>query len=321
MFKIKYLYNTRLLRQTRRTALRLLLAALLLSGLHALAFDAGVLQLAPALSVEIDGAKINYTSNVKSQQALTLVLIHGFGASIESWFDVHPALAAKWQVVRLDLLGHGFTDKPESGDYSPQGYARLATRFIEKLGLKRVVLVGHSMGGAIALLITMAPSKSFDIAGLVLIASSGYPQKPPFFIEDLRDPFKRFVSTLIPAEQRTRYVLERIFFVKSRLTPERVQRYAHFAALPGSHHAATQTALLIQPPNIEQLSAQIKQINVPTLIVWGDQDRVVPLDNAYRFNKDIKNSTLRILPQTGHMSPEERPKQVIEAILTFASTL
>lgn len=309
---------------SRRPLIRLLLAAWLLACLPAFALTPGAAPLAPALSVEVDGTTVNYTSNVKSPENLTLVLIHGFGASIESWFDVHPALAAKLQVVRLDLLGHGFTGKPVAGDYSPRGHTRLVTRFLEKLGLKRVVLAGHSMGGGIALLMiqnTLAQSRPFEVAGLVLISSSGYPQKLPFFIEILRDPVQRFFSQLIPVEQRTRYTLEKIFFLHSRVTPDRLHRYAYFAGLPGSQHALTQTALQIAPPDLEQLSAQIRQVRVPTLILWGDQDRIVPLENAHRFHRDIQGSTLHILPQTGHMPPEERPEQVIDLIERFASTL
>lgn len=304
----------------RRSFTRLLLAAILLAALPAWALS----PLAPALSVEVDGSKINYTSTVKSPQQLTLVLIHGFGASLESWFDVHPALAAKFQVVRLDLLGHGFTDKPQAGDYSPRGHARVLAGFIRKLGLKRVVLAGHSMGGGIALLVAQMVSdqrNDFEIAGLVLISSSGYAQKLPFFIEALRDPVQRFVSQLLPVEQRTRYTLQRIFVVPSRLTPERLHRYAYFAALPGSTHALTQTALLISPPDLEQLSAQIKRVRLPTLIVWGDLDRVVPVEHAHRFKRDIEGSTLHLLPHTGHMSPEERPKQVIDLIENFMKPL
>jgi pimeloyl-ACP methyl ester carboxylesterase len=304
-----------------RRALLLLITALLLGSVPAWALT----PLAPALSVEVEGVKINYTSTVKSPQALTLVLIHGFGASLESWHDVHPALTAKFQVVRLDLLGHGFTDKPAGGDYSPQGHARLVSGFIGKLGLKRVVLAGHSMGGGIALLLTQPPSPAvpqpFEIAGLVLIASSGYPQPLPFFIEALRDPVLRFFSQLIPAEQRTRYTLERIFFSRAHLTPERVHRYAYFASLPGHFHAQTQTALQIVPADLAQLSTRIKTVRLPTLILWGDQDRVVPLENAHRFKRDIPAATLHIVPQAGHMLPEERPSQVFDFIEYFVKTL
>lgn len=302
----------------RRAALRLLLGALLLATLPALAFT-------PAHSVDVDGVRIHYTASTGSPDTPTLVLLHGFGASIESWFDVHPLLAAKFPVVRLDLLGHGFSDKPRNGDYSPRGHARIVAGVLEKLGLKRVVLVGHSLGGAIALLIeieSQTKPRSFAIAGLVLIASGGYAQEVlPFFIETLRFAPTRFLSGLIPSEQRARYVLEQLFFDKSRVTAERVRRYAHFMSLPGYHKAMVQTALNIVPPDLEQLTARIKDVTAPTLILWGERDRTVPVENAYRFHQDIEGSVLRILPQTGHMPPEERPQQVVESIVRFVAAL
>lgn len=307
-----------------RLAPALFFSALLLAPIPAYALDAVPARFAPAQHVEVDAARIHYTRTSAAPEALTLVLLHGFGASLESWHDLHPLLAAKFPVVRLDLLGHGFSDKPANGDYTPQGHARYVTGALAKLGLQRVVLVGHSMGGSVALLMQMeaqSKPKPFDIAGMVLISSAGYPQKLPFFVETLRDPVKRFLSTLIPAEQRARFTLEQLFFDKSLVTPDRVQRYAYFTALPGYYAALTQTALHIVPPDIEQHSARIKQVKLPTLILWGERDRTVPVENAARFHQDIAGSRLRVFPNTGHMPPEERPAGVAAEIEAFVAGL
>ncbi|MBI3042899.1 MAG: alpha/beta fold hydrolase [Betaproteobacteria bacterium] len=132
--------------------------------------------LTPGQTADLDGVAVNYTSNVKDPEDVTLILIHGFGASLESWHGVHPALSAQFPVVRLDLKGHGFSSKPKHDKYSLDEQARLVTAFINKLGLKRVVLVGHSFGGGVALLTFLQRQDrraSFDIAGLILIGSAG----------------------------------------------------------------------------------------------------------------------------------------------------
>ena len=190
--------------------------------------------------------------------------------------------------------------------------------------LKRVVLVGHSFGGGVALLAYMHAQHNkttAGFAGLVLISSGGYPQNLPFFIDMLRTPVGRFFAYLRPPHARSRFVLERIFTVSSRVTAERVHRYAYFSDLPGSRAALERTALHIPPPNLEALNAQIPTISAPALILWGAQDSVVPLEHAHRFHREIKGSHLKVLAQTGHVPQEERPELFIEALSEFVTGL
>ena len=275
---------------------------------------------APGQTVDVDGVVINYTSSTLISQDPTLVLIHGFGASLETWHDIYPALSTRFQVVRLDLRGHGFSSKPEDDKYSLDDQARLVTAFINKLGLRQVVLVGHSLGGGVALLAYLQSQDrrtDFETVGLVLIDSAGYPQELPFFVTTIRNPITRFFAYLLSPQFRAQLLLERVFSVKSRITADRVHRYAYFFDLPGSRNALKQTAKYIVPRNIDKLVGRFKQIAVPTLIVWGEQDSAVPIENAHRFNQDIGNSRLKVLPQTGHVPHEERPEQVLEALADF----
>ena len=277
-------------------------------------------ELAPARSVDVDGIAINYTSSATAPQDVTLVLIHGFGASLETWHDIYPTLSTRYPVVRLDLKGHGFSSKPQDEKYSLAEQARLVMAFINKLGLKRVVLVGHSLGGGVALLTYLQhqdKNTSLEIVGLVLIDSAGYPQQLPFFVTTIRNPITSFFAYLMSPERRAQLLLERIVSVKSRVTAERIHRYAYFFDLPGSRNALKQTARYIVPSNVDELVGRFKQILVPTQIIWGEQDSVVPVENAYRFNNDIRNSKLTVLPQTGHIPHEERPNQVLEALGEF----
>jgi pimeloyl-ACP methyl ester carboxylesterase len=302
-------------------ALWLIAALLVLPAVHAHALTEDPPRLTPARSLEVNGVTINYDASLSPSTAPTLVLIHGFGASLETWNDIYPALRTKYSVVRLDLKGHGFSSKQQ---YAMEDQARLLAGFITRLGLKRVVLAGHSFGGGVALVTYIHAQNTkaaSDIAGLILISSAGYPQELPFFVETLRNPVARFFAYLQPAPTRSRYVLNKIFTVNSRVTPDRVHRYAYFSDLPGSRAALERTARYIVPPNIEELNSHIRNISVPTLILWGAQDTVVPTENALRFNREIKNSRLKMLPQTGHVPQEERPEQVIDTLSEFLSTL
>jgi len=280
--------------------------------------------LAPSQIIYVDGIALNYTSSVKAHENATLVLIHGFGASLETWHDLYTPLSTQFPVVRLDLKGHGFSSKPEDGNYTLDEQARLVIAFITRLGLKRVVLVGHSFGGGVALLTylrTLDQKPSFDIVGMVLIDSAGYPQPLPFFVRALRNPVTRFFTYLMSPEFRARFLLKRVFSVTSQVTPERVHRYAYFFDLPGSRNALEQTAQYIVPPNIDQLVLRFSQVSIPTLIIWGERDNVIPVENAQRFNQDIKSSKLAVFPETGHVPHEERPEQVLKELGDFLGAL
>lgn len=280
--------------------------------------------LAPAETANVGGLTLNFTSCQSSSEAPTLVLIHGFGASLESWHDIHPALCAVCPVVRLDLKGHGFSDKPPDRAYSPEDQARLVDAFIESIGLKQVVLAGHSLGGAVALLTCLrnqARATTYRIMGLVLIDSAGYPQPLPLYVRYLRNPLTRTLGYLLSPEHRAHLLLKRIFFVHAQITPERIYRYAYFLDLPGSRNALKQTARQVVPENLEDVVARFKHIDVPALIIWGQQDGVVPLENGHRFHSDLRKSTLKLLPDTGHVPHEERPAEVAAMICDFMREL
>lgn len=279
--------------------------------------------LAPDHSISVNGININYTSNILSKGQPTLILIHGFGASLETWTDLYPLLCKNYSVVRLDLKGAGFSSKPQDSQYGPEDQARLILAFLRNLKLTNVVLVGHSLGGGIALLTYFESivQKDINIQGLVLVDSAGYSQPLPFFVSAVRNPITRCLSDLTSPQFRARLVLEKIFEVKAKVTPERIERYAFFLDTPGNGYALNQTAQQILPHNLSQLASQFPTINVPTLIVWGENDPVIPVENGRRFNREIRNSRLIVIPDTGHVPQEERPEEFFTAIDTFMKSM
>ena len=280
----------------------------------------GLSSLVPAKSANLDGININYASTKLIPEELTLVLIHGYGSSLETWHDVYPSLAARFQAVRLDLKGHGFSSKPDDKNYTLEDQARLVISFIKSLALKRVVLAGHSLGGGVALLVYFLSQLSnapFTISKIILINSVGYPQQFPFFVRSISHPVTRFLVYRIPARIRAYILLNNIFVVKRKITADRIFRYSYFFDLPGSHNALEQTAKFIVPQNINELTSQFKDISVPTLIIWGANDNVVPIENAHRFERDIKRSKLVLIPETGHVPHEERPDHVLGELFDF----
>jgi pimeloyl-ACP methyl ester carboxylesterase len=180
--------------------------------------------------------------------------------------------------------------------------------------------VGHSLGGGIALLTyfdSKVSNSGIDVKGLVLIDSAGYSQNVPFFVSTVRNPLTRFVSHLLRPYDRVRFVLESIIKVKEQVTPERIYRYAYFLDMPGSRYALLQTAKQIRPHNASELAAQFSTLTAPTLIVWGSDDPVILVENAYRFNSDIPGSRLVVFPDTGHIPHEERARQTFTILDEF----
>lgn len=281
--------------------------------------------LTPALTLETRGLTINYTrDSLPNDQGPVLVLIHGFGASLQSWNDIYPALARRHSVVRLDLKGSGFSSKPHDDKYSPDDQAHLLWDFIVGLNLHRVVLIGHSLGGGIALLTTLAAHFGTSIPkieGLVLIDSAGFPQQLPFFVEAFRNPLLLIINNLLTATFKTRITLKRLFVVRNEVTEERVWRYAYFLTLDGTEAALRSTAKALTHTNDDRLAKQLPMIRIPTLIIWGQNDPAIPVRNAEMFHRAIAGSTVSILPQTGHVPHEERPEETFKVIQDFLETI
>jgi pimeloyl-ACP methyl ester carboxylesterase len=279
----------------------------------------------PAQSVEIDGVSVNFEASLESNRFPTVVLIHGFGASLETWHDIYPALSAEFSTVRLDLRGSGFTSKPHDQKYSPDDQAEFLIHFLTRLGLRRVVLVGHSLGGEIALLTYLKVKdhpQPLTIDGLVLLDSAGYVQRQPPIVAATKNPFSRFfMSYSIPPQLRAKLMLEALFADNARATPDRVCRYAYFMDVRESRYPMEQTAKLIEPPDAKSNEIRFKDVDVPTLIIWGADDAWIPIENAHRFHSDISRSKLVILENTGHVPQEERPQEVLQHLKTFLSEL
>ena len=162
---------------------------------------------------------------------------------------------------------------------------------------------------------------SSSVVSLVLIDSAAYPQELPFFVSLLRNPLLRALVNITPAKTRASYTLKRLFFDPSAITPERIERYARFFDLPGAHSALAQCARQIIPDDADAFVKTLSTIQIPTLLMWGQDDRVIPLSAANRLHADLVKSELKIIPQCGHIPHEERPAVTAEVITTFVTKL
>jgi len=249
-----------------------------------------------------------------------IVLLHGFGGSSYSWRYVAESFSRKYRVISIDLKGFGLSDKPEDGRYSALDQSRIISGFIEEKGLKGITLVGHSYGGAVALLtfLSFEANHKNPIKELILIDAAAYRQPLPAFISIMRTPcLGNLFLSLLPGNFNARVVLKEAFFNDGKISEEMVRTYASYLGQPGAHHALIETARQIIPRNVEELSQMYSKIGVPVLLIWGEEDRIVPTWVGERLARDLPQGTLIKVPKCGHIPQEECPVETIQTIHFF----
>ena len=248
-----------------------------------------------------------------------VVLIHGFGEHLYCWRSLVPRLAAAHQVFALDLNGFGLSPKPRDDSYSLDDQAELVCGFVQHHGLRQPTLIGHSMGGGVALLTAMKlQERGNPAAALVLVDSIAFPQPLPLFIKLLTIPVINWLGTrLIPPEVQVRIALRAVYFDDSKITEAAVRAYAEPLRQPGGRHALIATARRIVPENVDELVRRYAELNSPALILWGRQDALVPLPIAERLHRALEGSELKVIEECGHAPLEEKPEEAAPLVLDF----
>ena len=254
-----------------------------------------------------------------------VIFLHGFGASSRTWDDILPYLQSnEYRVILIDMLGSGFSSVPKDSDFSMAANADAIIDFIRSNELQNYVLVGHSFGGGVALNIVLKldGSDTPKPKALVLLDAAAYDTGLPFFVEHLRVPILgRLLLTVTPPSLRARYTLEKIYFDKSKVTNERVNRYAYFFSLPGSDSALLESARQIIPNNYADLTRRYKTIQIPTLILWGAQDTALSIEGGKRLAGEIPKAKFKVIDKSGHNPQEEHPAEVAYEIDKFLTTI
>lgn len=264
--------------------------------------------------------RINY--EVQGEGTSPVVFIHGFAAALTTWDDIRRLFPPKhFSLYLLDLKGFGFSSKPLDGRYSLQDQAALVLAFLEQLGLSSVTLVGHSLGGGIALLACLAPfspGTKNPVHRLVLLDCAAYPQKLPWIMGLLRNRLlARSILHLLPLRFIVRFSLESVMHDRSAITRDRITRYLSSFRGEGIDNVFTETCRELAAPGYAGIPPLYRTINVPTLIVWGNEDRLIPPSFGERLHADIPGSRLVVIKDCGHIPQEERPMETYSAILEF----
>jgi len=249
-----------------------------------------------------------------------VVLIHGFGNSTYTWRHIVPALARDHQVIAIDLKGFGKSPKPSDDCYSIYEQARLVRDYVVNNNLRNVTLVGHSYGGGVALIATLflvdeSPPRQ---RALVLIDSIAYPQELPSFIRLLTTPvLGPLLLNLVPPETQVREVMEDVFYDDTLISADAVKIYAEGLQTAAGRVATLATAKQILPTDLLELVELYPRIRIPTLIVWGRHDAIIPLSVGERLNAAIPGSSMVVIEGSGHAPQEEHPEALLPILQPF----
>lgn len=264
---------------------------------------------------EVGGLRVHYQEKGNGP---ALVLIHGNNSSAYTWKDVFDALAAEFRVVALDLKGFGFTGKPAGGDYGNEAQAALVVGLMDELKIGRAVLVGSSLGGVVAL--AAAIDYPERVAGLVLVGSAAFAgprgaSLAPSFVEW---PYvgAAAAALALTSDRLVRDGLRESFHDQSKVTDERVAAYY----LPLTTRAGQRGALAVRRQRdmgrVERLLGRVTQ---PALLIWGVEDRVIPLADGRRLQAALPGSRLVVFDACGHLPQEEMPARFAREVLAFAA--
>ena len=254
------------------------------------------------------GGRIHYRDTGPSA-APAIVLIHGANSSLQTWDAVTTLLAASYRVISLDLYGHGLTGPNRTGDYHASAFINEVKRVLDKAGVQKAVWVGNSMGGWVAWRAALVePGR---VCGLVLVDASGAQTGEPVNLYLGARLMQTWLGQAILPHFSPRFLvrssLEQTYGRPERLTDETVTRYWELNRFPGNRPASVIRARTDREP---AKWSEIGRISVPTLILWGARDRVIPPSHGAAFARAINGATLRLYPDAGHIPMEEVPNAV-----------
>jgi pimeloyl-ACP methyl ester carboxylesterase len=252
-----------------------------------------------------------------------VVLLHGIGGSGYSFRHLAPVLAATHRVVLIDLKGFGASEKPFDENYGADAQARLVLAFLRARGLSQVTLLGHSFGGAIALLATLdaqarAPGR---IARLVLLNAPAYPQPMNARHRFLTLPVLPYLAlTAVPPLLTARAALETTARVLLPANDDDAAMYAAPLYSAAGRHALIATTRAMARLDPRAFMARYTSIRQPTLLIWCRHDPTVPLANGERLARDLPRARLAVLERCEHAPAEEQPRETAALIRGFLAS-
>jgi pimeloyl-ACP methyl ester carboxylesterase len=266
---------------------------------------------APSDYVEAAGMRL-HVRDTGPRDAPAVILLHGFGSSLQTWDAWADKLSDKFRVVRYDLPGFGLTGPDPTGDYTDARSIAVLAALMDRLGIAKASVIGNSMGGKLAW--SFAAAHPARVEKLVLVSPDGF-ASPGFAYGKKPDVpvMMRLLPYVLPGFM-LRASLVPAYADPAMLTDGLVARYADMMRAPGVRGAIVDRMGQYMPENPED---QLRHITAPTLLIWGEKDGMIPFGNAQDYLRAIPNSRLVAFPNLGHIPQEEAPESSLAPVRQF----
>ena len=261
----------------------------------------------------VDGVRLRLRDS-GPRHAPAVILLHGFGASLETWEPWAQALSARFRVIRLDLPGFGLTGADPTGDYSDDRAMRILADLMRQLGIDRTSLIGNSMGGRLAW--TFAAIHPDRVSRLVLVSPDGFASPGFAYGHPPKVPLLMQALPYVAPRRLIRADLAAAYARPAALREATLIRYRDMLLAPGVRAAilARTSQTILRDP-----APMLARITAPTLLLWGEQDRMIPITNAADYLRYLPHAVLVRLPNLGHVPFEEDPGRSLVPVERFLS--
>jgi len=257
--------------------------------------------------IQVHGNKIRYLDydNFSSKKSENLVLLHGIGASAERWSNVIPFLSKHFRTIVPDIIGFGYSDKP-TVEYNIPFFVKFLEDFLNSLGVKKASIGGSSFGGLVAA--EFAIKNTNIVNKLILVSPAGTMKTSTKTLEEY------ILASLYPTHDNVWRAFINMAFDPRTVTEQTIEEFIDRMKLPNAKYAFMSTMLGIR--NTTNLASRLNKILSPTIIVWGEQDDMIPVKNAEDY-RNIPNSNLQVIPKCGHTPFTEKPEVFSKIAIDF----
>jgi pimeloyl-ACP methyl ester carboxylesterase len=265
----------------------------------------------PSEFLEVAGLRLHVT-DTGPRSAPAVILLHGFGASLQTWDEWAANLERDHRVIRYDLPGFGLTGTDPTGDYTDTRSIAVLLALMNQLHIARAAIVGNSMGGRIAW--SFAADHPERVTKLVLVSPDGFASPDAAYGVRPRVPLLMHALPYVLPSFMFRASIAPAYANKATLTPSLFARYRAMMLAPGVRRAIVDRMaqqILTDPVPL------LNRIQAPTLLLWGEKDGMIPFSNAADYLRALPHATLAELPGVGHLPQEEDPAESVAIVRSF----